>query len=225
MSVLAAGCGSDEADNAPHPTVALRVAAVSTDSDSVAVSSSGTAISVERALVALEILTLVPCGDYDRRGFEPVNVDLTARPPLELDAPGTAPTYCGGYVAPYAGETPTLAELEGRSVLIEGTRADGTPFRIASAETPLVTLFPETAGTPFSAHGLLLGFDLATWLGAVDLDAAAVEDGQITLDASHNTDELAAFEARTASATAFYADTDGDGALTRDDQAPVAFGH
>ena len=221
--LLAGGCAGTETGNPTLPAVELRVTAFTSDFGAVAVAKPGANVTVNRAFASLSAIELYPCGaGLPPQRFASVDVELTQKPPRELDAPGTDERYCSARVAwAPSGET-TVPELDGLSVLVEGSRADGTPFRIASTEPITVELVTSPPNTPFSATGLLLGFDFATWLAGVDLDRATVENAQITLDATHNTDALGVFESQGALAPALYDDADGNGMLAGDNQPPAA---
>ena len=221
--VFAGGCAGTETGNPTLPAVELRITAFTSDFNSVAVARPGPNVTVDRAFAALSAIELFPCGaGLPARRFTGVGVELTQKPPLELAASGTDVHYCSARVAWAPIAEATLPELEGLSVFVEGKRADGTPFRIASVEPVAVELHTEPPNTPFSAEGLLLGFDFATWLGGVDLDGAQVENSSITLDGSHNTDALTVFETQGALAPALYDDADGNGMLAGDNQPPSA---
>jgi hypothetical protein len=51
---------------------------------------------------------------------------------------------------------------------------------------------------------VLVGFDLAGWLGAIDWDAAQIEGEVIAIDDAHNAELLGAFEAAVAAGTGLY---------------------
>ena len=124
--------------------------------------------------------------------------------------------YCGielpferASTTPIAGPL-ALAE---QSVLIEGALEDGTAVTIASA---LQHTFVLRSETPFEmgegAGNVLIGFDLAVWLGELDWSAAARnDDGSISIDGAHNVELLAAFERALVEGTALFRDLDGSG--------------
>ena len=222
-SLLAGGCAGTETGNPTLPAVELRVMAFSDDFGAVAVATPGPNISVARAFAALGEIQLLPCGaGLPPQRFAAVGIELTQKPAFQLNAAGTDQAYCGARVALAPSAAATPPELAGLSVYLEGTRADGTAFKIASAAPVTVDLRTTPPNTPFSAEGLLLGFNFATWLEGVDLDGATVEGASITLDASHNTDALAVFEAQAGLAPALYDDADGNGQLAGDNQPPTA---
>ncbi|HHO50041.1 MAG TPA: hypothetical protein ENK18_04015 [Deltaproteobacteria bacterium] len=100
-----------------------------------------------------------------------------------------------------------------RSVSIEGTRRDGTPFVIESRATPELELRAE-GGEPFQiddeALDLLLAFDLAGWL-AFDLDVLSPGgDGTIRIDDDTNDGALDQFEDALEDSLQLFEDTQGD---------------
>jgi hypothetical protein len=88
------------------------------------------------------------------------------------------------------------------------------------SRTPLAI---DVRGERFDARQLTLGFDLSIWLGNVDVDAAEPDDsGRILIDADHNAELLAPFEADLGRAPALYQDPDADGIVDEDELTPVA---
>lgn len=115
-----------------------------------------------------------------------------------------------------AGSLP--AELSGQSLLLVGKLADGTPFTIASSATPVLNLSAVGSGFALSAEqtDLVLAFDFAAWLEAVDFAAAELTRGQIVISADSNSQLLAPLEAKLAAGVALYRDRDGDGLIDPD---------
>lgn len=115
--------------------------------------------------------------------------------------------YCGAHVplvrAVQANAAP--AELSGHSMLIAGKTPDGRSFRVLSRMQGSIDL---KGATPFeigpSNDSVLVGFDLASWLGAIDWDAAQIEGEVIAIDEAHNAELLGAFEAAVATGTGLY---------------------
>jgi hypothetical protein len=219
-SGLAAGCGGTETGNPTLPAVELRLAAFSNDFPSVAIGTPGPGITLERAVMALGQIRLVPCSpDAPPVEFGPVELDITQRPAPLLRAAGTDSEYCSAHVSLThgAGE-----ELAGRSVLLRGTRPDAAPFDLSSTLELDVALHTNPPDTPFGARRLILAFNFATWFAGVDLAGATLEDGLVSVDATRNTDVLVAFDARAGLTPALYDDADGNGLLAGDDQPPTA---
>lgn len=116
--------------------------------------------------------------------------------------------YCGVRLAlerapaePVAGP----AELAERSILIQGALPDGRAFRVLSRMQGAIEL---ASATPFamdpSAGPVLLGFDVAVWLGAIDWSAAEGDGAQVVVDEARNAALLGAFEAAIARGTGLY---------------------
>src|SRR5690606_24241426 len=68
--------------------------------------------------------------------------------------------------------------LEDHSLLVVGTTASGTPFRIRTRETPDLDI--RSRGEPFALDAaradLILALDAARWLGDLDLERADRDD-------------------------------------------------
>ncbi len=110
-------------------------------------------------------------------------------------------------------------ELQGQSLLIEGNLADGTPFSIASRSAQVIEL--EAVGTGFELVKLpdvLMAFDFAAWLGAIDFADAALSDGRIIISDSSNVALLGQLEANLAAGVALYQDHNADGVVDSDAQ-------
>lgn len=123
-----------------------------------------------------------------------------------------------------APESPTAgpAELGGHSILIQGVIPDGARFRVRSAMAGAL----ELSGTvPFElseqAGTVLIGFDLAVWIEAIDWSEAQLSDGAIEIDAEHNRMLLERFEAALAGGTGLYR---SDATAPIDSARPLARG-
>lgn len=217
LVALFGGCAGTETGNPTLPATELRLAAISDDFDSVAVGRKGPGISIERAGVGLQEVELLGCDGASSLAFETADAELTLKPSLVLTAQGAAAEYCGARLT-----LEPSSELGASSVLVEGTRADGTPIAIASDLALTIELVTNPPNTPFPAEKLILAFNFATWLEGVDVDGASVENGLVSIDQSHNPDVLAAFDARAHLAPALYDDPDGNGLLMGDNQPPAA---
>jgi hypothetical protein len=116
------------------------------------------------------------------------------------------------------------AELEGHSIMLAGTLADGSPFSVLSKTTPVARLVADSRSFELSvSHSkLLVAFDVAAWLSALDWASATKRNGAVFVSASENSALLADFEARLASGIAVYRDDDGDGVL---DERPERLAH
>lgn len=141
------------------------------------------------------------------------------------DAPMCAVSLVLDPLAPAPANAPP--ELANHTVLVVGTLADGTPFAIRSARPGTLTVaevaghFRVTAASP----GLLLGFDVATWLRDLDLAGATPGgDGVIRVDTEHDPLRLAAFEAALARGAELFRDTNQNGEVDGPEDALLARG-
>lgn len=162
-------------------------------------------------LVLGDISFSVPCGP---EGDAPVHAtgigegDHAAQGRVVTALTLAAGEYCSVLVplerapqVPMAGP----AELGGHSILIQGVTPDGARFRVRSAMQGALEL---SGAMPFElsqdAGTVLIGFDLATWVGAIDWSEAERDGDAIEVDATHNPALLARFEAMIASGTGLY---------------------
>jgi hypothetical protein len=220
LLAAAGGCGGTETGNPTLPAVELRLAALSNDFGSVAINKPGPGIVLERAVASLAQIRLVPCSaSAPPVDFESIEVDLAQSPAVEVQTAGTASEYCSARVTLAPG---VLEGLAGQTLRLSGTRPDGAPFELSSALELAVDLHTDPPNTPFDAHRMILGFNFATWLSGVDIAGATLEDGLVTIDATHNADVLVEFEARAPLTPALYDDADGNGLLSGDNQPPAA---
>lgn len=102
------------------------------------------------------------------------------------------------------------AELDGASIVLSGTTGGGTDFLIASDLATNITL-TGPAALRFDAElgPVFLGFDVAAWLDAVDIDGAG--PGPVIIDAATNAARLGDFEANLAAGIELYRDLDDNG--------------
>lgn len=108
-------------------------------------------------------------------------------------------------------------ELEDATFVVEGTAADGTPFRVVSAYEEEIVLT-----RPFElrheTRSLALGFDTNVWLEGLDLQGAEVDgDGVVQISSGRNPDLLRAFEANLAPSVSLVEDLDEDGEVGEGD--------
>lgn len=217
------GCVGTETGNPKPPQLELRLTAYSSDFGNVSVGKAGGGLRVDHAFVRLERVELLPCSG-DARGVELSvgELDLAQRPPRLLLADSDETDFCGARVLLARGVGEVAPELGGRSALLQGVRADGVSFQLASELELTVDLTASPPTTPFGSRRLLLGFDLAKWLNGVGVETAAVEDGAVTIDPTLEPDALAIFDAQAESAVALFDDADGNGQLASDNQPPAA---
>jgi len=217
------GCAGTETGNPKPPAIELRFTAYSDDFSRVAVGLDGSALRVNHAFVMIDRVQLLPCSGSGKSLDFPVGeLDLTQRPPHLLLAESEETEFCAARVLLAHGAGDLAPELAGRSALVEGVRADGLPFQIASELELTVDLTSNPATSPFGSRRLLLGFNLAQWLSGVGVETAVAENGLVSIDSTHGPDALAAFDARVKSAVALFDDADGNGQLAGDKQPPAA---
>jgi hypothetical protein len=142
-------------------------------------------------------------------------------------APGQ---YCGARL-PFslAGDRlPTQApdSLHAESIELHGELPDGRAFELRSSLQTSVLLRAHDANFALDgAHaGVLIGFDVAKWLGELDwTQASADEQGRVLVSAEKNAELLRAFEQELPRGIALFRDSDGDGMLDAD-HTPIADG-
>lgn len=219
LAALLPGCGGTETGNPTLPATELRLSALSHDFNSVAIGTPGPGITIDTADVGLSEVRLLGCNGAEPLVFPPLDASLTSKPAVVLRAQGNAAEYCGARVTL---SPPAAGALGDRSVYVSGRRADGSAFELGSLLALSVNLVTNPPNTPFPAEKLILGFNFATWLGGVDVNGAAAENGLVTIDPTHNADVLADFDAQAPLAPALYDDSDGNGLLNGDNQPPAA---
>jgi hypothetical protein len=172
---------------------------------------------VTEAWVSLETITLVPCGDEGSIAVSDFPVSLLHHPPPQAVYGTGLLEYCRVALELAPGE---LAMQEQPLVaLVHGERADGARVEIESIAPSNI----DVVGPRFNAARVTLGFDLPRWLEGIDVDAAELDDeGVATIDATHNSELLAVFEANLAFTPALYADPDADGLVGPDELTPIA---
>lgn len=230
---LVAACSGSETGN---PFVGdLSTDTHSSDPDQVDVAQSQ-GVTVSQAWVVQQPVRFHQASDCDTGDGVAIALAVGAvdhaadddqRVALELDPD----TYCRIAVALELAAAPlpasAPADLEGHSVLVTGTTASGTPFRIAS-QALMQADVRSMAGT-FDIDGdtpsLFLGMDVNTWLGSLDLDSGAVNgDGVIVIDDGNNSALLSAFEALFPTGIELFRDFNGSGSVDEASDTLIARG-
>jgi hypothetical protein len=235
LLVLAIGCGGTETGN---PFVAeLRLDAHSSDPARISVRTGDSDVVVTEAWLVLDGIELSePCaGDGGAVEMPPAlgASDHAAGGAVLVQIDLVSGEYCRMLVPlsragePLPAEAPP--ELEGHSVLLAGEVAAPTPtrFRLASAFAGTVNVQAIAGSFEMSqeAGPVFLGFDVAAWLGELDLAAAETDaEGVIVIDADRNPSLLAEFEAAFAGGIELYRDVDGDGAVSGPEDELLARG-
>lgn len=176
----------------------------------------------DTAEVSFQRLAMVPCaGDAGQVASNAFPADLMHDPSLHVVFESYVTDYCGAHLAFFPWPDSRVEELQDATALLRGSREDGTPFEVRSTlATALDFWSPD--GTPFDSMHLVLGFDLEAWSKDADVAGLEPSDDSVLIDADHNPDVLAAFDAGFESAIGLYADSNGDGELTGDELSPVA---
>ena len=231
-ATVAAGCTGTEVGN---PVEETPLALLARSSDAAVVSrgngdagdsgapSGATLDALWVVLGDLRFVTDADCAsDRDTRITVrgPVVAELSSGPE-ELHAVLANGPYCRVRVPldrlnPALVDAGTPEALDGHSVLFEGRRADGTPFRILSRDKRELEL--RTRSEPFTLErterAMILSFDVAAWLDGVDLDGAAPNaSGEVVIDETVDRTRLAAFEENLGTSLRLYRDLDEDGDL------------
>jgi hypothetical protein len=192
-----------------------------------------TGVTIDEAWLGVERLRLRREGEC-----QPDTIDGQEVPGpfvLDLEAVGPDPGLTGVRVSAgvycridvewsqveQAGTAPP--ELVGHSVLLTGTRADGTPFVIRSLRADFMQLVMAEGLIELDAqHGLFIAFDGLALLTNVALDQATVGgDGVIRIEQGSNDPLLADFEAGMHFAASLFADLDNNGRLDPTERDPA----
>lgn len=195
----------------------------------VAVAPGAAPVVVDGAWVSLESVRAVLGAGCDHVS-EPTDADVVG------DVVGVVPLAglpagesCGVHLVPRAASPlppGAPAALEGRTLLVTGTRADGAPFELTADDVAPVDV---AAGAPFvlsDGEGAWIAFDVAVWLAGVDLDAIVLHpDGVARVEPGDP--EAPSLAAGFAASVGVYADAGGDGVFGPDEEAagPLATSH
>lgn len=217
--LLSIGCTSGTETGNPL-TAELSVSAHTTD-PAIATLGTGVGIVVDAVWASLGDVTFFPAGACTDVGASEIVIPPTAGELVSgIGATSFTPersSYCRVEVpfhpgAPIPEGAP--AELDGNTIVVSGTRADGTAFRIVTG----MILRAEIRG-PMDQFGvdetrrqLVVALDVATWLSGIDFTTLVAEaDGTILIDAAHNTDALTVFETNALRSADLYHDANGNG--------------
>ncbi len=122
-----------------------------------------------------------------------------------------------------ATNTADVPELFDHSLVIKGTRTDGTTITLQSQANDTIELRSKT--TPFAIsdaqRALLMSFDVATWFVSLDLTAASVTDGHIIINHDNNRDLLDAFEIKLHDSVRLLKDDNANGRIDDGDKESV----
>jgi hypothetical protein len=144
--------------------------------------------------------------------------------PFELPAG----QYCGARL-PFVHAAAALPKgapdsLRDESIVLVGELPDGRDFELRSALETSVVLRATGAGFELddARAGLLIGFDVAKWLGEIDWSQLSAQaDESVLISAEHNSDSLRRFESALSQGVALFRDADRNGQLDAD-HTPIA---
>lgn len=219
LALGALGCAGTETGN-PSIDGQLALGAHSSDPALVAVRDPAGGIVVDAAWLSLgpvELLRGPDCAKPQRHESVALGAADHSGPKaailnLEIQ-PGV---YCGLTLSFTADPSPPSDAASGAPIHIAGRLPDSTAFTITLERDRVITVPARDGGFLLEADdaALLVGFDVAQWLGALSFLSAALEtDGSIRIDDSRNPELLAAFEGALATGIEVYRDRDADGAL------------
>lgn len=230
-AVLVAGCNSGTETGNPSVTGSLSYTGYSSAPDDYGIGEGGSIATIERAWfgtaeVDFSISSADGCEGDAPEGFVAPALGVGDHAAGNHNStPFTAKpgAFCGVEL-PFVPVSRTAegvpAELAGHAILVEGTLADGTPFRIVSDSAPRVQLTADVNGAfdlGANEADLLLAFDFATWLSRMELILLEPnEDGVIEITAETNAAALSAFETSVGEGVRLFRDRDADGALDED---------
>jgi len=228
------GCNATETGN-PVTQQTLALTARSSSDEVATGDGSAAPLRVRSAWILLGDMRFVKSSDCDRGAGTrldiegPIAIELVGgRDPLELEL--EAASYCRVRVrlekAKNVAGAP--AELDDHSIVLRGTRADHTEFVVSSRRNYDLELRARADGfdLPNARGAMILGFDLATWLGGVELESApASSNGTIEIDENGDPTRLDAFEEDVKQAMELFRDRDRDSQLDDDElDDPLAGG-
>jgi len=230
--MLIAACSVTETGNPPF-AAQMALTAETTAPERYSLGPGGTDVIVDQVWVGVGDLRFVRAAVCDAPGATeidvpaPGNLELVSEPTLvPFDIAGD--DYCRVRVPLERAQAPlpagAPAELEDHSIVVTGSRADGTPFLIATRINREADVRSRGAPFPLSEarRSVLLAFDVATWLGGVDLASADVSaDGRVIVDDANNDALLDLFEDNVGVALRLFRDGDGDGQLDPEDRAEL----
>lgn len=224
-----AGCAGGSETGNPAVPMPIGLSVRSSDETRVNVHTASDTVVIDQAWVAFGPFDFVRgerCAMLDEIGQTAPTLlvaDLAA-PGVEIEVRVEPRDYCG-LVIPLERHTRMVpagapAELEDHSIVVRGTRMDGTPFELAWPEQEELDMGGIDGLLPVrEGDRLLFAFDVAVWMEGLDLDGATVsDDGVIRIDEANNSALLLVFEENVECSLELFLDVDGDGAVGADDE-------
>lgn len=196
---LCAGCVGTEVGNPQdveeeQTEVSFEFAAVAPAPNALTLANG---LEIDRAFLAVEELGLRRASDCDgdnRLDLErPFSVDIVTGDTQPALGPVLRPavSYCRLEIEISAPEARDglPAELDGKSVWVTGSTADGTPFEISLQESDELRIDGEFT-LERGGDALIVGFDLASWVSPAELESVIpADDGVIRIDSDNGDSE------------------------------------
>lgn len=187
----------------PELTAGVTLRARSSDPDTISVRGNGDAdVDVSRLWMAVSEVQLRQrrACDAEAPTFVPAFVtDATAPVPEVQEGTAERTVYCAARVAldPAGDATELPPEVHGSSLVVEGTSAEGRPFRVRTPR-PFAIPLSKDEGNFFvdeDRDRLVVGIDVSVWLDSIWVDDGVPDaDGTIRIEPGSNEDLLADFE-------------------------------
>ncbi len=209
LAGLPLGCGGPEVGELALSAVSLTLSAVSSAPELANVVEPAGGLVVTRAWVSASSLSLLPCrSNTADLTLSPRGYELLSEPRPGEYVSTAVTTLCGVRVDidPLA-QNAAEGVPEGAAIFVEGQQADGSPFALHSPLSSQLVLEAEPS-VSFGEQPLILGFDVAVWLAAIDF-ARPDAGEQLTL--------------QLATSVAIYLDANDDGNLDEDERTQVAW--
>lgn len=202
-------CGGPTVGEIVEQKITVTLSARSSQPQVAVVGDSQGGLSVKRAFVSANAMTLVPCDEdagsivLGARGY-----DLLADPSEEVTT--AVPELCALQLdLDPVTDAATEGVPDGATLYAEADGADDVEHSFAS-ERSYALRFESSNGNSLGSS-LLLGFDLALWLTGLPIAEPDMTDAETEL-----------FESQLRSAVALYADTNENQLLDDDEATPIA---
>ena len=215
LVLAATACGPAGGEQVSANHIGRLSLSTNTSQPSVAVMApTQAAIMVEHVWISWDALRFYGCSGYNEAEVAPkVATDFTLGENLDYTLPQDEFCALTSAFVPAVHPIPATAPSAffGRSLVIEGRRADGTEFLLASEDTPVVRLqsggeFP-IGDTPVD---FVVSFDVGRAFAGIDLSQATVDTGLALLDNTNNSALLARFEQQVLNAFTLHVDQDSN---------------
>lgn len=215
LASSAVACGPAGGEQVSSKHIGRLSLSTNTSQPSVAVMApTQAAIMVEHVWVSWNALRFYGCSGYNESEVVPkLATDFTLGQNLDYALPQDE--FCALTSAFIPAEHPIPATAPsafvGRTLVVEGTRADGRSFLLASEDTQVVRL--QSAGqfpigdTPVD---FVLSFDVGRAFAGIDLSQAVLDTGVALLDNTTNAAMLAQFEQQVLDAFTLHVDQDSN---------------